>query len=591
MLRISTKLSLPDDTVTSTLVVYGGKGMGKSHFGRLLAEELFGNGDRFCFLDPVGANWGLRFGKTKSQAGLEVLILGGAHGDIPIEPTAGAVVADLVADESISTVVDISRHPNGKMWSKGEKIRFVTDFCTRLYERQGERRNPLMLIIDEAGRYCPQAPSRGDLEITKCIGAIEELVELGRNVAVGVTLITQRSARMNKSVSELADCMVSFRTVGPRSVDAVTDWLDDNVPKERWKGLISDLRTLPRGSALVVSPGWLKFEGVVEMRTARTFDSSETPKRGKQKAEPGKGKKPNLDKYLERMRETVEKAQAHDPRALKARIAELEKQLKKNQILPPTAAKSQIVNVPLFDRKGFALIENAFGAEINGIADLVDKLAQRIASAEKKVVTPMHAYAQKCATAEALGERGVPRTNGAQKRTETILPPPVSKTIPSPPPPPNGSRDLRPVERKMLAALTKYGERSLSQVALLIGSPFNSTVKNAASHLRTQDMVDGSNDKMTITEAGRRSAGHVDPLPDDGAELLDHWCSKLRPVEGAMLRAWVDVYPKTLSLESVATQIDSPFNSTVKNAASRLRTLGLIEGKNENAKANERLVG
>jgi len=58
-----------------------------------------------------------------------------------------------------------------------------------------------------------------------------------------------------------------------------------------------------------------------------------------------------------------------------------------------------------------------------------------------------------------------------------------------------------------------------------------------------------------------------------------------------MLRAWVDVYPKTLSLESVATQIDSPFNSTVKNAASRLRTLGLIEGKNENAKANERLVG
>ena len=39
-LHISTDLALPIDTVTSTLIVYGGKGMGKTNFGSVLVEEL-----------------------------------------------------------------------------------------------------------------------------------------------------------------------------------------------------------------------------------------------------------------------------------------------------------------------------------------------------------------------------------------------------------------------------------------------------------------------------------------------------------------------------------------------------------------------
>jgi uncharacterized protein len=223
--------------------------MGKTNFAAVLAEELAGARLRFSWIDPVGVAWGLRHSSDGRGAGVEVLILGGIHGDLPIEPTAGAIVADLVVDEDVSVIIDISRRSNGTMWSKGEKIKFVRDYCVRLYSRQGERRRPLMQIIDEAGRFVPQMLPKGSsaIDLAECMGAIEELVELGRNVGVGVALFTQRSARMNKSVSELAEMMVAFRTVGPNSIDAILDWFGEHVPKDRQRALVERLREPRRG--------------------------------------------------------------------------------------------------------------------------------------------------------------------------------------------------------------------------------------------------------------------------------------------------------------------------------------------------------
>src|SRR5207249_2757168 len=125
------------------------------------------------------------------------------------------------------------------------------------------------------------------------------------------------------------DCMIAFRTVGPNSRRAVLDWLGEHVEKERLKDLDEKVRALPRGAALVVSPGWLEYEGVVPMRARQTFDSSATPKAGKERRPSGKGAKPNLAKYQQRMAATIEKAKADDPRALKRQIADLTRQLQR----------------------------------------------------------------------------------------------------------------------------------------------------------------------------------------------------------------------------------------------------------------------
>lgn len=319
-LTIARNLGLPAaETTTGTLVIYGGKGMGKTNLAAVLAEELAKAGQRFCILDPVGVSWGLRHAADGKGEGLTLLILGGVHGDLPIEPSGGTVVADFVADEEQDVLIDISRRADGRMWSHGEKIRFVTAYCTRLYERQGERRRPIMQLIDEAGRFVPQTMPKGSLDVPLCVGAIEQLVELGRNVGIGVTLITQRSARMAKSVSELAECMIAFRTVGPNSVSAILDWFGDHVEKSKWNALVEQLRSLPRGTALIVSPGWLNFEGVAEIRARETFDSSKTPTEVERKIAK-RGKRPaDLDKFRARMAETVEKAETLDPAKLRAK--------------------------------------------------------------------------------------------------------------------------------------------------------------------------------------------------------------------------------------------------------------------------------
>src|SRR5712692_9846653 len=108
-LHISGDLWLPTDAVTQTFAVYGGKGMGKSNFAAVLCEELYRLGLRFSVIDPMGVFWGLKHSGDGKGKGIEVLILGGRHGDIPIDPSAGAAVADLVVDEKISVIVDISR--------------------------------------------------------------------------------------------------------------------------------------------------------------------------------------------------------------------------------------------------------------------------------------------------------------------------------------------------------------------------------------------------------------------------------------------------------------------------------------------------
>jgi len=337
-LHISPDLALPPEAVTSTFVVYGGKGMGKTNFGSVFAEELSHSRLRYAVIDPMGVWWGLRHSADGKSPGIELLILGGVKGDMPIEPSGGAVVADLVVDESVNVLIDISRHANGKMWSIGERIRFVHDYFVQLYARQGEEKRPLMQVVDEAARFAPQTVRSGDVDVAKCLGAVAVMVEEGRNVGVGVCLLTQRSARLNKDVAELADCMIAFRIVGPRSIAAVMDWFGEHIPKEQWKDLIAILRKLPIGRALVVSPGWLEFEGEAQIRPRETFDSSATPKPGQKAKTPrGAAAKPDLGKYQERMAATIERAEANDPSKLKKKISELRAELAKAQKTKPAA--------------------------------------------------------------------------------------------------------------------------------------------------------------------------------------------------------------------------------------------------------------
>jgi hypothetical protein len=547
-LHISPQLALPQDTVTSTMIVYGGKGMGKTNFGSVLAEECAAAGLRFAIIDPMGVWWGLRHSADGKGPGIEVLILGGIHGDIPIEPTGGAVVADLVVDEDANVIIDISRKPDGTMWSIADRVRFVRDYCKRLYQRQGEKRRPLLQGIDEAARFIPQIIRKDDSDVAACMGAIAVLVEEGRNVGIGVCLITQRSARLNKDVAELADCMVAFRTVGPNSRRAVLDWLGEHVDKTRIKVFDEQLRALPRGSALVVSPGWLEFEGIVPMRMRQTFDSSATPKVGQTVRASGPGAKPDLAKYQARMAATIEKAKAEDPKLLREQVARLQRELAKKgtvKIEPRAETKIERVAVPMLTEEHLAGLKAAAAAIQGAFANargVLEQMVQERGALTDALSRIDRAIAQATKARAAFPVAAVKFWRGSTTAARDLIAASAG----------DADVGLGKGELAVLRAIAHYPEGCSSKQLTVLTGYKKSSRDTYLQKLAAGGLIMKDGPLSTATAAGLAVLGpDFEPLPI-GAELLEHWRRRLPEGERKILEVVVEAFPRPIDRETIS---------------------------------------
>lgn len=91
-LKISDQLSLPPDAVTQTFALLAKRGVGKTYTLLVMAEEMLAAGQTVVVADPVGVCWGLRASADGNGPGLPIVILGGDHGDIPLEATGGSLL-------------------------------------------------------------------------------------------------------------------------------------------------------------------------------------------------------------------------------------------------------------------------------------------------------------------------------------------------------------------------------------------------------------------------------------------------------------------------------------------------------------------
>lgn len=143
-------LRLPLDIVTATVAVLANRGGGKSAVTHRLVELMYAAGLPVVVVDIKGDWWGIRSSADGSGAGLPFYIFGGDHGDLPLEPTAGELLADLIVDDRIPAVLDLSH------MSKTQARTFATTFAERLYRRN---RDPLHVVIEEADVLVPQRAS------------------------------------------------------------------------------------------------------------------------------------------------------------------------------------------------------------------------------------------------------------------------------------------------------------------------------------------------------------------------------------------------------------------------------------------------
>ena len=228
------------------------------------------------------------------------------HGDIPLEPGGGALIADLIVEKNISAVVDLSN------FLLSEQRKFATDFATQLFHRKKTKRSALHVFFEEAQEFVPQQV-RGD--VAKMVGAFERLIKLGRNFGIGASLISQRPQSVNKDVLNQTECLFAFQMTGPQERKAIENWIKE-------KGLNEDIASvLPHlkiGQAHVWSPQWLQISKTIKIAEKKTADVSSTPKPGVKQVEPKQLSQIELEDLSDKMLATIERAKQEDPKALRA---------------------------------------------------------------------------------------------------------------------------------------------------------------------------------------------------------------------------------------------------------------------------------
>jgi hypothetical protein len=349
-LRLAPDLTLPVDAVTQTVAILAKRRAGKSYTARRFAEQLYKAGQQIVIVDPKGDWWGIRSSADGKGPGLPVVILGGERGDVPLEVGSGEVVAKLAAEERVSMLLDLS------LFRKHEVSTFMTAFLEALYRIKARElfRTPLMLFLDEADAIAPQKPQEDQ---ARMLGAAEDIVRRGGQRGLGCTLITQRSAVLNKNVLTQAEMIVALRTIAPQDLKAMDAWVEVHGEREQRDTLMSSLPALPQGDAWFWSPGWPTADGIfqrVHVLPIETFDSGASPKAGEKRIEPKNLADVDLGALTKQMAATIEKAKANDPKLLQKRIAELERAAK--------AAPAKSIEKPVVDQRAIDRASPRIGA-------------------------------------------------------------------------------------------------------------------------------------------------------------------------------------------------------------------------------------
>lgn len=582
-LHIAPNLKLGQDFATKASAILAQRRKGKSYTAAVVAEECVDVRIPFAILDPTGAHWGLRASADGKSEGLPVVILGGEHGDLPLERTAGALVADLVLDHPGYYVIDMSL-----LGSKTAERRFAADFADRLYRRKGQPGMDFvfLLIVDEADMFVPQSLREKDDEGVgpRMLGAFESIVRRGGIRGLGVLLISQRAAVVNKNVLEQIDILIILRTVGPNDRNAVDEYVKAYASPEVRREVMDSLASLGIGEAWFYEPGADLLVNV-QIRQRRTFNSSATPAAGQRKIEPTRLALVELDVIKEQMAETIERVKADDPKELRRQLAERDRRIRELEARP---AATETVEVPV----EVAVVPPLVGETLRAAIDQLRTTYEAL-----ELVRDVRADVE--GLLGRLDDLPVGLPGGTPQRTERA--PKPARARPEQARRPAPERTPQRAERPPSGDLTKPQQRVLDAIAWLVDVGFPEPSKqqvgfiagyrvgkkvggaygNILGDLRSSGMIDyPSQGAVRLTSAGAAVATPPDIEPTT-AGLQQAVMERLEGPEKRVLQVLIDAYPDPMDKQAVGEAagytVGPKVGGAFGNILGRLRTLGLID--------------
>lgn len=566
-LRIARGFTLPLDVAGEATAILAKRGAGKTNTATVLVEELVRAGVQTVILDPVGAWWGVRAGADGEAAGgLGVPILGGRHADVPLEPTAGALIAQVAVESGQSLLLDLS-----DFGTKALIGSFVTAFAEKLYALKGRADSLVHLVLEEADLFAPQKVKGSE----RMQGAIEQLVRRGRSRGIGITMISQRSAVLSKDVLTQADVLVVMRTTGPHDVRAIREWVAAR-GDEQGAEVIGSLPALATGEAWFWNPE-RELLRRVQVRARSTFDSSRTPKVGEIRVEPESVAPINLDDLGEQIQATVEKVKADDPRELKKTIAGLRRELAakpSGETVEVERVVEKRVEVPIevpavSDEQVAELRETA-----NTMRDLSRTLVARADQIEEALRHVREAPARPPSREHVQRDTRHARPDRAASRPVTARP--------SPPDAPAGDVRVSGPQQRILDALAWFESIGVKPrrppLAAVAGTSSKSSgFEKNISTLRTAGLIEYPEPgRVELTDAGRQAAVWPDETPTD-VELQEAIYRMVSGPQAALLRVLVDAYPDGLTREELAERAGaSVLSSGFEKNVSTLKSFELV---------------
>lgn len=582
--KLATNLTLSAAAVTETAAFFGTRGTGKTYGCGKQIEEFHDGGAQVVVVDPVGVWYGLRIAANGRGRGLDIPVFGGLHGDVPLEPTGGELVARLVVEKRISVVLDVS------MFTLAQQHRFVTAFATALFNLKKADRSPLHIVFDEAHEFLPQFVQGSEAEM---VGAVRRLSKMGRNFGIGVSLISPRPAEVNKGSVNLTERMYCGRLKGPQDRKAIEAWASTN---DADQSVLDELPQLKNGDLIAWTD---KGPQRVRFLPKRTFDASKTPEA--RDAKPSASlPKIDLDQVREAMAATIEEAKANDPKALRARVVELERQLQAKVPAAVAPTKTVTVKVPAISEKELARVE-ALAEKVIAHQEKLRETWVVVGDLRTRDLEKLGAQlADLTSAAKMAAAPGPTHPHPAIARDQRALAP-----VRPAPFPVSGERPRAPITgaatempegvRKALTVMAQFPEGvTRRKLGILAGyAPDGSSMRGILAHLRKleESWHDEDGDLFRLSDAGAAALGTYDALPS-GAALQAHWLRELEKCPADILRCLIDAWPNPLSKQDIQSCSEGNYSaggSSMRGGLARLRALDLVDDVGEDLRASEHL--
>lgn len=596
------KLDIPL-LVPSRLLITANSGGGKSWLLRRLAEQLFGH-MQTIIIDPEGEFYTLRekFG----------FVLVGEGGETPADIRSAEMLAERFLELKVSAVCDLYEAFRSRPM---ERRQWVRRFINALIDAPRRLWHPLIVIVDEAHKFCPQetpkAASQIDREIIGgCKDAMIALSTTGRKRGFCPVWATQRLAKLDKDASaEFFNRLVGM-TIEDVDVDRASDLM--SVSREDKAAFRQSLRT--------ISPGEFYAFGraiTIERKLVRVGAiATRHPESGKQAAGSAPPPMPaEVKKFLPQLSDLPAEAEqkARTVAELERQVREMKVELKKAQAAAPVKGMGIPKPDPAAAQK-LALAQRAerqLQTAANDLAKVLKAMRDYQASAILSDLTEatsrllriqkLHATSADGLTKLQRQANDVLNKYGFQ-HPETPAPkwgsptsfepakfppdPAPAKTIATMPAPriravatENGEFRPSNLHVQIAAILAAYWPQPIKSTILasLVGKTTGGSWSGRLSELRSAGLLeDPAQGIVRATEKCAAEFAGKFQIPRSTAEVREIWAQRLGPKPIEMLDVLIARGGDPVSTTELAQQVGLTTGGSFSGRLSELRASGLI---------------